>query len=194
MEWSEPTRIQNNLKRRIWASAVVLLLLSIAIVFVGQVLWRQTPGGPLIPIPGSPGCNLQLSVELDKSIYLPGEVVTVTAMLLVHGDCIWVTKTGRPYGDFIIFIERVDSQGNVTQLANEDTFYLSNLSRMLMRIDAKHPFRESFPLDYWFHNAIAHSEMYDTSQAGTYMLKFVLLSELEPGRIPSNEVTFTRLP
>jgi len=181
--------------------AAILLLLEITLVACLGLQTRkpEDSGGPWVSIPGAPGCSAQLSVELDRTVVLPSQPVPVETTLRVRGPCSWEQEETNRLRDFILLIDWIDEAGNVVHLADEATYWedmtkIEEDRYLVLTIDADHPRTRPLSLDTWFYVAPTRSDMYDISRPGTYRITLIRLYHSEPQRIPSNEVTFTRLP
>ena len=150
---------------------------------------------PPIPIPDSPGCSVQLLSLSDKARYAPGVDINVTAILKVHDNCVWRVATSRYPLVLFYPITITHEAGYDAPLTRRGSEELENAWETL----------RDYPLGLGAtplgpdHDCLSVrfplSEWYDLSASGTYTVTLVWHNlSGEPAEIPSNPMTFTRLP
>lgn len=179
--------------------AGLLLVMALTVYLVSRAIGRQNTGGIVVPVPDASNCGVQLLAVPAKPVLLPGEPAYVIATFQIHGSCVWQTTATAPTRDFILFVHRLNPQGDIVRLANEETYWEEDMAwdrdsgSRLLTIDAEHPYRRPFSLDLWLGIAYTNPNMYDFTQPGVYTVTLIYLSPNEPQRIPSNTFTLTRL-
>lgn len=191
-------------RRSIGIIVGILSLILVGVVTVTSA-WQcghgvDAVGGPWIPIPDTTDCSVQLSAEMSQAAFLPDEPVMVNATFHIRGPCTWKMRRTNPFRDFILIIDRINADGTTVHLANEETYWRNTSlgwaevdRRSSPTVDAEHPYRQVISLHTWFDVALTEASMYDIFRPGTYAVKLVRLLP-GGGRVPSNELTFTRLP
>lgn len=149
----------------------------------------QVPA-PRVPVPGKPGCTVQLQISPDKALYDRGDLITVIARLNIRGDCTLNFISTHVFFDYPP-IEFVNQSGEPVPLTAEGQ---ALSSRHMAFLDMKKGGAWSaedesscyrLPIDQW----------YELSAPGTYTLTLEYVGFVEmggTGGVTSNPITFTR--
>lgn len=151
--------------------------------------------GAPISIPDLPGCSVRLLSLSDKTCYDPGVDIDITAILKVRDNCVWSVVTSRYPLVLFYPITITNESGHDAPLTRRGSAELEDAWQVLRdhpRMMGATPLGPDLDC---LSVQLPLSEWYDISASGTYTVTLVWHNlSGEPAEIPSNSVTFTRLP